>query len=129
MNYLIVGRPNVGKSSVFNILIRKNSNIIHIDEGTTRDWHRGKVYLTSNSFIYDTPGIILNSIKKKENKIKNIIESLIPEINCFLFVYYKNSYMFQNFLIAHHVSRYQQPCLCLLQKFYLNLKWLIIYEQ
>ena len=86
MNYLIVGRPNVGKSSVFNILIRKKSNIIHIDEGTTRDWHRGKVHLTSNSFVYDTPGIILNSIKKENNKIQSIIESIIPEINCFLFV-------------------------------------------
>ncbi len=86
MNYLIVGRPNVGKSSIFNILIRKKSNIIHIDKGTTRNWHRGKVHLTSNTFVYDTPGMILNSFKKEENKIKSIIESLIPEIDCFLFV-------------------------------------------
>ena len=77
MNYLIVGRPNVGKSSIFNILIKQKSNIIHIDEGTTRDWHKGKVHLTSNSFVYDTPGIILNIFNKKGNKIKSIIESLI----------------------------------------------------
>ena len=43
MNYLLVGRPNVGKSSIFNILTGQKKNIIHIDEGTTRDWHQGKI--------------------------------------------------------------------------------------
>ena len=51
MNYLIVGRPNVGKSSIFNILTDQKANIIHIDEGTTRNWHKGKICLTNNCFL------------------------------------------------------------------------------
>ena len=86
MNYLIIGRPNVGKSSIFNILTGQKENIIHIDEGTTRNWHKGKIRLTSNCFIYDSPGIILNSFKDEEKKIKIIIETLIPKIDYFLFV-------------------------------------------
>ena len=42
MNYLLIGRPNVGKSSIYNILTGSNSNIIHKDSGTTRDWHKEK---------------------------------------------------------------------------------------
>ena len=68
MSYLIVGRPNVGKSSIFNILTGNKTNIIHKEKGTTRDWHRGKIHLTDNCFIYDTPGIILNSFKDDEKK-------------------------------------------------------------
>ena len=48
MNLILLGKPNVGKSSIFNILTKSNSNIIHKDEGTTRDWLKGIV--KSNSF-------------------------------------------------------------------------------
>ena len=37
MKLLLIGRPNVGKSSIYNILINKKNNIIHRDEGTTRN--------------------------------------------------------------------------------------------
>ena len=37
MNYLLVGKPNVGKSSIYNILGESNKNIIHKEIGTTRD--------------------------------------------------------------------------------------------
>ena len=42
MNFLLIGRSNVGKSSIYNILTGFNSNIIHEDSGTTRDWHEEK---------------------------------------------------------------------------------------
>ena len=86
MNYLIVGKPNVGKSSIFNILTGKKANIIHRKEGTTRDWHKGEIRLIKNCYIFDVPGIILNSIYDEDKKIKKIIESLIPTIDHFLFV-------------------------------------------
>mgnify|MGYP001479196411 CR=1 FL=1 len=41
MNIFLIGQPNVGKSSIYNILTKKNSNIVHSTEGTTRDWHYG----------------------------------------------------------------------------------------
>ena len=62
MNYLLVGRPNVGKSSIFNVLTGKKTNLIHKEEGTTRDWHGEKILLINNKYVYDTPGLILDSI-------------------------------------------------------------------
>ena len=62
MNYFLIGRPNVGKSSIFNILTKYNQNIIHKDEGTTRDWHKGILSGTS-SYIFDTPGLIITEKK------------------------------------------------------------------
>ena len=43
MNFLLIGKTNVGKSSIFNILTGKNLNITHKDHGTTRDWHKGLI--------------------------------------------------------------------------------------
>ena len=61
MNNLLNGRPNVGKSSINNILTRSNSNIIHKESGTTRDWHKGNILSIPGNYIYDTPGIISKS--------------------------------------------------------------------
>ena len=39
MNFLILGMPNVGKTSIYNIITNSDFNIIHKTIGTTRDWH------------------------------------------------------------------------------------------
>ena len=39
MHLLLIGLPNVGKSSIYNILTNNKKNIIHSKKGTTRDWH------------------------------------------------------------------------------------------
>ena len=67
MNFLLIGKPNVGKSSMYNILTSGKKNIIHKEEGTTRDWHRNNVKNLNNVFFYDTPGIIV-----KKNKINTV---------------------------------------------------------
>ena len=45
MHYLLIGKPNVGKSSIYNILTASNKNIIHKEEGTTRDWHKSNIIM------------------------------------------------------------------------------------
>ena len=64
MNLLILGKPNVGKTSLYNILSGDDTNIIHKTIGTTRDWHISTTKFNSHINIYDTPGIIIN---KKKN--------------------------------------------------------------
>ena len=85
MNYLLIGKPNVGKSSIYNILTGNNSNIIHKEEGTTRDWHYNYIH-NSSSVIYDTPGILVNI--KKNNIIlnNNFIKIIKNNINVLLYV-------------------------------------------
>ena len=117
MSYLIIGRPNVGKSSIFNILTGSKKNIIHKDEGTTRDWHKGTILLENNCFIYDTPGIVLNSFKKEDKKIKKIIESLIAKINYLLFVIdFKSTYNPIDQIILKWIRSFNKEIILIINK-------------
>src|SRR5689334_22718312 len=54
----IVGRPNVGKSTLFNRLTRKRAAIVDDTPGVTRDWREGQVQLFNLSFnVLDTAGL------------------------------------------------------------------------
>lgn len=54
----LVGRPNAGKSSLFNALVGENRAIVHESPGTTRDYIEFEVVSGGRSFLLvDTPGI------------------------------------------------------------------------
>ena len=91
MNILILGMPNVGKTSLYNIISDNEKNIIHNTIGTTRDWHTSPLVINNQINIYDTPGIINtnNSIEKK-------IIKLINNIDIFLYVIDYKSEHFDN---------------------------------
>ena len=117
MNYLLIGRPNVGKSSIYNILTGSNLNIIHHEAGTTRDWHQEYIKDTT-SYIFDTPGVLIN-----ENNKKNIINSvfnkiIINKINIFLYVLdYTNGYNeIDNFNI-NKLRTYNKEIILIINKF------------
>jgi GTP-binding protein len=85
MNYLLIGQPNVGKTSIYNILTGSNINIVHSEAGTTRDWHK-ELIIDSSSYVFDTPGILIKNKKlSKENNflLKNNIND---SINLFIYV-------------------------------------------
>ena len=86
MNYLLIGRPNVGKTSIYNILTKSKLNINHKESGTTRDWHKGKIFSTTNQYIFDTPGILIDSRIKKKIKSINILDKLLSIIDVFIFI-------------------------------------------
>jgi GTP-binding protein len=55
----IVGRPNVGKSSLFNLILKERKSIVDEMEGVTRDINIGKAKTTrSDFFLYDTAGYL-----------------------------------------------------------------------
>ena len=82
MNFLLIGKPNAGKSSIYNILTSGKKNIIHKKEGTTRDWHKSNIKGFSNIIIYDTPGVIVTN-----NKVNNIqFSELFSKIDKFIYV-------------------------------------------
>ncbi len=54
----ILGRPNVGKSTLFNRLVGKRLAIVEPEPGVTRDWKEGEAQLAGVRFrLLDTPGL------------------------------------------------------------------------
>lgn len=83
----IVGRPNVGKSTLFNRLTQTRSAIVDDTAGTTRDRQYGKVDWNGQEFsIVDTGGWVINSEDVFEGEINKQVEIAIDEADVILFV-------------------------------------------
>ncbi len=83
----IVGRPNVGKSTLFNRLVERRSAITLDTPGVTRDRHYGEVFWDSREFIcVDTGGLTINKADSLEKKVKEQVELAIEEAQVILFV-------------------------------------------
>ena len=83
----IVGRPNVGKSSLFNRLVGKRDAIVDDQPGVTRDRHYGKVEWTGNLFtIIDTGGYLPESEELFDIAIKEQVEIAIEQADLIIFL-------------------------------------------
>jgi len=83
----IVGRPNVGKSTLFNRLTERRDAIVDPTSGVTRDRHYGKAEWTGTEFsVVDTGGYTINSDDVFEDEIKKQVELAVDEASCILFV-------------------------------------------
>jgi len=83
----IVGRPNVGKSTLFNRLCRKRSAIVDSTEGITRDRKYELVEWTGKTFyLVDTGGIIMNPTDSISKAVRFQAELAISEADLILFM-------------------------------------------
>lgn len=83
----IVGRPNVGKSTLFNRLIGSREAIVDPTSGVTRDRHYGKAEWTGREFtVIDTGGYIKGSDDIFENEIRKQVEIAIEEATHVIFL-------------------------------------------
>lgn len=83
----IVGRPNVGKSTLFNRLTQSRTAIVDHTAGTTRDRQYGKVDWNGREFsIVDTGGWVVNSDDIFETEINKQVELAIEQADVILFV-------------------------------------------
>ena len=71
---IILGKPNVGKSSLFNAIFKKNIAIVNDFSGLTRDLRKKEIKLWDKTCeIVDSPGLTLTSGNEEKNIIRNII--------------------------------------------------------
>jgi GTP-binding protein len=83
----IVGRPNVGKSTLFNRLIQKREAIVDSVSGVTRDRHYGKGDWNGKQFsVIDTGGYVVGSDDVFETEIDNQVELAIDEADIIIFM-------------------------------------------
>ena len=83
----IVGRPNVGKSTLFNRLTQSRTAIVDDTAGTTRDRQYGKVDWCGKEYsIVDTGGWVVNSDDIFEEEINKQVNIAIDEADVILFV-------------------------------------------
>lgn len=83
----IVGRPNVGKSTLFNRLTESRKAIVDPTSGVTRDRHYGKAEWNGRTFsVVDTGGYIVGSDDVFEKEIHRQVDLAIDEANIILLV-------------------------------------------
>ena len=83
----IVGRPNVGKSSLFNRVVGEQSAIVDEEAGTTRDRHFGRAEWGGRDFwLVDTGGLVEDPDAPMDLEIRKQVIHAIEEADLLLFV-------------------------------------------
>jgi GTP-binding protein len=83
----LVGRPNVGKSALFNRIVGRNTAIVSDEAGTTRDRHFGQAEWAGSAFwLVDTGGITDDPRAAMDVEIRRQVQQAIDEADLLLFV-------------------------------------------
>ena len=83
----IVGRPNVGKSTLFNRIQGGRKAIVSAEAGTTRDRHFGEGEWNGRKFwLVDTGGLVPDSHAPMDQAIRHQVETAVDEADLILFV-------------------------------------------
>lgn len=84
---VIVGRPNVGKSTFYNRLVGKSEAIVDDVSGVTRDRKYGTVEWSGKEFrLIDTGGYVPDSVDLFEAAIREQVEIAVSEADLILFI-------------------------------------------
>ena len=114
----IVGRPNVGKSTLFNRLTQTRRAIVDEEAGTTRDRHYGKVDWCGREFsLIDTGGWVVNSEDVFEEEINKQVQIAVEEADVILFVVdIINGLTDLDDSVAHILRRSEKPIVVVANK-------------
>ena len=83
----IIGRPNVGKSTLFNRLVKRREAIVDPTSGVTRDRHYGNSEWNGKRFtLIDTGGYLIGGNDRYEKEIHKQVKIAIDESDCILFL-------------------------------------------
>ena len=115
----IVGRPNVGKSTLFNRLTKTRQAIVNEQAGTTRDRQYGKSEWVGHEFsVVDTGGWVVNSDDVFEEEIRKQVSLAIDEADVILFVVdVVNGVTDLDMAVASILRRTKKPVIMVVGKF------------
>lgn len=83
----LIGRPNVGKSALFNRIVGRNAAIVSDEAGTTRDRHFARADWAGHNFwLVDTGGIVEDPQLPMDVEIRRQVQQAIAEADVLLFV-------------------------------------------
>ncbi len=121
---VIVGRPNVGKSTLFNRLIGKRDAIVDKTSGVTRDRNYGEVEWCGKIFnLIDTGGFVPDSENVFEKAIVEQIDEAVDESDAILFLVDANDGVTPiDKLIANRLRRSEKPVYLVVNKIDSNEK-------
>ena len=114
----IVGRPNVGKSSLFNRLIGRKRSMVRKEEGTTRDRIEARCVLRDASFtLVDTGGILSSNEDAISRQVRAQVKCAIQEAEILLFVVDVQAGLLpQDIVVADVLRRSSKPILLIANK-------------
>jgi GTP-binding protein len=83
----LIGRPNVGKSALFNRIVGDDSAIVSEEAGTTRDRHFAKAEWNGRAFwLVDTGGISDDPNAPMDREIRSQVATAVEEADLLLFI-------------------------------------------
>src|SRR6185295_10481302 len=84
---VIVGRPNVGKSSLFNRILGRRAAVVADREGVTRDRHYQVAEWNGIHFqVVDTGGFIPKDVDQLDAQVRGQIENAVKDADLVLFL-------------------------------------------
>ncbi|BDV03364.1 MAG: GTPase Der [Candidatus Hepatoplasma scabrum] len=115
---LIIGRPNVGKSTLFNRLLSKKISITFDQEGVTRDRIYQKCnWLNKEFLLIDTGGYSKKNKISFQNDINSQIKIALKEADLILMVVSKKENLLnEDRIIAKEILKYKKPIILVINK-------------
>ena len=114
----ICGRPNVGKSTLFNRMIGKSRAIVHDQEGITRDRFYGRgTWFDKVIRVVDTGGIIENPVDEISRKMQQQVRAALDEASVIVLVVDGQAEITRtDRLIAEEIQRLRKPVVLAVNK-------------
>ena len=113
----IIGKPNVGKSTILNSILQKKVSITSRKSQTTRNNILGVKTQKNKQIIFiDTPGMHIKSQKTMNKILNKSAQSIIEDSNIVLFVLQRLSFEKEDELILKRLKDTNQKTFCVINK-------------